>query len=176
MRLISHRGNTSGPAESLENSPSYIMQALQSGLYVETDVWYSSHHQSPHPTIPRIPTPSCSMANWTSPEAGILDNEWYLGHDNPQYQIDIEFIKHDRLILHAKNLDALYELTIMNERLHYFWHENDDFTLTSRGIIWTYPNKEVTRNSIIVCATEEEVSTYKELDCFGICTDYIDSL
>jgi len=142
---ISHRGNTDGPIEDLENSPSYILKTLDLGLCVETDVWY-------------------------------IDNQWYLGHDSPQYQTNIEFLNRDRLILHAKNLAALYELTIMKEQLHYFWHENDDFTLTSRGMIWTYPNKEVTNRSIIVCTSKEDALVYKEKSCFGICTDYITSV
>ena len=39
MILISHRGNTTGPAPAAENSPDYIAKALQSGYNVEIDVW-----------------------------------------------------------------------------------------------------------------------------------------
>ena len=24
---------------------------------------------------------------------------------------------------------------------HYFWHQEDDYTITSKGIIWAYPGK-----------------------------------
>lgn len=39
MKLISHRGNLSGPNPEVENSPSYIKEALYYGFDVEIDVW-----------------------------------------------------------------------------------------------------------------------------------------
>ena len=39
MRLISHRGNTSGPNPSRENHPDYIHEAIDKGFEVEVDVW-----------------------------------------------------------------------------------------------------------------------------------------
>ena len=38
-KIISHRGNLSGPSPSLENKPDYINTAIQKGLDVEVDVW-----------------------------------------------------------------------------------------------------------------------------------------
>ena len=29
-----------------------------------------------------------------------------------------------------------------DKSLNYFWHQTDDFTLTSHGYIWTYPGKK----------------------------------
>jgi len=39
MILISHRGNISGPNQSLENHPDYILTALKGGFDVEIDFW-----------------------------------------------------------------------------------------------------------------------------------------
>lgn len=39
MRLIAHRGNTSGPSE-FENSPAHIVSAIKAGFDVEIDVRY----------------------------------------------------------------------------------------------------------------------------------------
>ena len=39
MILISHRGNIDGPNEVRENSPYYIMEALEAGYDVEIDLW-----------------------------------------------------------------------------------------------------------------------------------------
>lgn len=39
MILISHRGNLDGKDPSKENSPAYIVAALQRGFDVEIDVW-----------------------------------------------------------------------------------------------------------------------------------------
>jgi len=38
MKLISHRGNISGPSP-LENDPSYVNETLRMGFEVEVDVW-----------------------------------------------------------------------------------------------------------------------------------------
>jgi len=101
-----------------------------------------------------------------------IDKQWYLGHDAPEAETSIYFISNKNFILHAKNLQALDYLT--DTDLHYFWHQEDDFTLTSNNLIWTYPNGEVTTKSIIVCQTLEEVETYKDEDIWGLCTDYVE--
>jgi hypothetical protein len=57
----------------------------------------------------------------------------------------------------------------MNKELHYFWHESDQFTITSKGIIWTYPG--FIKNAITVIKTKQKnIPT----NIFGICTDYVD--
>ena len=92
----------------------------------------------------------------------------FLGHDEPQYEIDIDFLKHEKLWCHAKNLEAL-DIMLKND-IHCFWHQNDDYTITSRGFIWAYPGMELTQNCI--CVLPE---LNKEIDfsnCYGICTDY----
>jgi hypothetical protein len=60
--------------------------------------------------------------------------------------------------------------------VHCFWHQKDDFTLTSRGYIWTYPNKEVVKNSIIVCKDLEETLQYSSINIAGICSDFIGAI
>jgi len=99
-----------------------------------------------------------------------IDNKWYLGHDKPLYEVDYEFINNKRFWLHTKNIDALNKLVSMNNNLKYFWHQNDDFTLTSNGYIWTYPNKPLTKNSISV---KPDLDFDKISFCYGICSDYI---
>ena len=96
------------------------------------------------------------------------NNDWYLGHDKPQYLVDEAFLKNKKLWCHAKNLDAL-NLMLENKKIHCFWHQNDDFTLTSKNYIWTYPNKNITSNSIIVLKNSKDKISKK---CFGICTDF----
>ena len=92
-----------------------------------------------------------------------------LGHNVPQYEIDIQFLKDRNLVLwcHAKNIQALSELIQYN--INYFWHQEDDVTLTSRGYLWTYPGKELTENSICVNPSPNNIPT----GCAGICDDEI---
>jgi len=95
------------------------------------------------------------------------NGKWYLGHDKPNYQIDESFLENKKLWCHAKNLDAL-NLMLKNKKIHCFWHQNDDFTLTSKNYIWTYPDKDTRDNSIIVLIKKEKIPK----KTFGICTDF----
>lgn len=105
-----------------------------------------------------------------------LRDGWYLGHDMPTYQTDIEYLSQNGLWIHAKNLEALYELS--KTKLNYFWHQEDDFTLTSHGYIWTYPNKRLTDHSVCVMPNwhDGELRSARDAKCFGICSDYVASI
>ena len=79
-------------------------------------------------------SPSCEI------DVRYINGKWMLGHDNPDFEVPFEFLEQTGLWIHAKNLEALYILSKTN--LVYFWHQEDDFTLTSNNYIWTYPGKE----------------------------------
>ena len=97
-----------------------------------------------------------------------LNSKWFLGHDGPENEIDIQFLFKSSLWCHAKNIESMFEMSKYS-CIHSFWHQNDDVTLTSRGYMWTYPGKPLTKSSI--CVMPETVSTYTSFDCYGICTD-----
>ena len=98
----------------------------------------------------------------------LIKDSSYLGHNNPEHLIDMEFIKKKQLWFHAKNIDAFHKLLKLNVTC--FWHQNDDVTLTSNGFIWTYPGKKLTKNSICVLP---EINNIKKFNCAGICSDHI---
>jgi len=98
------------------------------------------------------------------------NNGFYLGHDNPQYKIDVNFLINSNLWCHAKNGDALHEMS-KYDSIHYFWHEDDDYTLTSKGFIWTYPKKLLYYNS--VCVLPEYGYNGSLQNCYAICSDNI---
>lgn len=97
-----------------------------------------------------------------------IDGGWFLGHDVPHYPVGDVFIDQikNNAWLHCKNINALEKLDKNNYK--FFWHQNDDYTLTSNGYIWTYPGKNITSKSIIVDLNLDN----KYLDVYGICTDY----
>ena len=99
------------------------------------------------------------------------DNKFFLGHDSPEYRVSLDYLQNDLLWCHAKNLLSLE--IMLKEGIHCFWHQTDDFTLTSRGFIWTYPSKPVSKKNIIVCQTLEDTIYYSKHDVAGICSDYI---
>jgi len=71
------------------------------------------------------------------------NKQWYLGHDFPQYKVNLHFLKQKGLWCHAKNHQAL--LNMLKEDVHCFWHENDKVTLTSRGFMWALPGVQTGR-------------------------------
>jgi hypothetical protein len=101
------------------------------------------------------------------------DGEWWLGHDDPTYLVDFKFLEQPGLWIHAKNLPALHILG-EDPKLNFFWHQEDDFTLTSQGYIWTYPGKLLTDRSISVMPEWNDPNFNNlNFNCFGICSDYI---
>lgn len=94
----------------------------------------------------------------------------FLGHDGPDHQISLKYLtdRQDMLWCHAKNLDALH--TMVDVGLHCFFHNTDDFTLTSKGFIWTFPQKPVTSRSILV--HPELTPNLNVADVAGICSDF----
>tara|TARA_B100001057_G_C22784732_1_gene925093 strand:- start:782 stop:1216 length:435 start_codon:yes stop_codon:yes gene_type:complete len=102
------------------------------------------------------------------------NNNLWLGHDKPEYKIDISFLKNSKIWCHSKNLGALNYL-IDNFKINTFWHQNDDYTITSKGYIWAYPNKVVTKKAILVVENNIKKSEIPK-ECLGICSDYIANL
>lgn len=100
------------------------------------------------------------------------DEIFYLGHDEPVYQADSWFLKDNRLWCHAKNLKALENM--LNLGIRCFWHEEDTCTLTSDGIIWTYPGKKLMTKSIAVMPEKARYSIEELKSCYGICSDNIE--
>ena len=100
------------------------------------------------------------------------NNQFYLGHDNPEYRIDINFLMTLNLWIHCKNSNALSEIG-KYKNINYFYHNIDNYTLTSKGYIWVFPGKELINNSIAVLP---EITEYSDEDlkiCYGICSDNI---
>ena len=104
----------------------------------------------------------------------LVNGSWYLGHDKPEYSIRYEYLKNDFLWCHAKNLEALSSM-IKDSKIHCFWHQEDDVTLTSRNYIWTYPGKELKEKSICVMPEKSNIKpgSNKLEGCVGICSDII---
>lgn len=105
----------------------------------------------------------------------INEGSLFLGHDKPQYQIQRNFLNSDNLWIHAKNHEALIWLTTSD--LNYFWHQNDDYVITSHCYVWAYPGKLTSPRSICVMP-EWHDPDFKNipLNCFGICSDYINKI
>jgi len=98
-----------------------------------------------------------------------IDGQFWLGHDEPQYRTFLPFLQDSRVWCHAKSLECLIELLSPLRGVHCFWHQDDDYTLTSKGYIWTYPGKPVCPQSVLVI---EDAREYNGPICHGLCSDY----
>jgi hypothetical protein len=146
MKLISHRGNIDGPNNSQENNPEYIDNALKFFYDVEVDL-------------------------------RLKNDKFYLGHDEPQYYVSMIWLveRKDNLWIHCKDLDCLNIFSNSPIDFNYFWHQEDDYTLTSKNFIWTYPGKEYKSKSVIVMPEWDNMSydELKNVNCYGVCSDYV---
>ena len=158
VRLIAHRGNTKGSLPKRENTVAYIEEAIESGFDVEIDI-------------------RANELKGIEKQMSISPYKYILGHDEGETEVSYEWLlsHYDKLWIHCKDLLSLRAL--YGSPLNYFWHQEDDFTLTSKNIIWTYPLKNVTDKSVIVCFTPEEASFWKgEKAILGICCDWVGEL
>jgi hypothetical protein len=151
MKLIAHRGNTNGSNTDIENSPKQIDKCIEQGYNVEIDVRYDDNSDT-----------------------------FWLGHDTPDYSVTWKWLNErvEYFWIHCKDIGTLHKFSVSANEYNYFWHQNDDFTLTSKNYIWTYPGKPFTTNSVIVCPEwgEPNWDSLKYEKCYGICTDFVEKI
>jgi hypothetical protein len=154
MRLIAHRGNIDGPKPLEENRPEYIEEAIKQGFDVEIDIRYDR-----------------------------FDDRIYLGHDEPQYYVPMTWLvkRKDKLWIHCKDFKSLDIFSNIPIDFNFFWHENDKYTLTSKGYIWTYPGQLFGNNSVIVMPEVFDLQNIQDNDTivyskksFAVCSDYVE--
>jgi hypothetical protein len=139
--VIRHRNRYSGPSED-DNNPYYINSAILEGYHVEIDLHYKN-------------------------------GQLYLGHDYGKYKIDLDFLvsRKKNLWIHAKTPQTLEYLTHTCSSLNYFYHNNDDYALTSQKFIWCHPRvKYIPKNGIKL---DFSIKPDYNISCAGICVDYI---
>lgn len=148
MIYIAHRGLYLGPDKEKENHPDQISLALEQDYDCEIDVH-------------------------------VVNNKLYLGHDEPIYEVDEYWLRNSRFWIHAKNKETLlWFYKCKNWKYNYFWHENDQYTLTSKGFIWTHPNSKLLSISIMVMPeyVDNTLNNAVEARCFAICSDFVQDI
>jgi glycerophosphoryl diester phosphodiesterase len=142
MKIISHRGNLTGPNPIRENSIDYIEEAIAEGFDVEIDLRCKDHHFYLGHDDPKYHVPMSWLVKWKN-----------------------------KLWIHCKNRDALEKLSTSVVEFNYFWHESDTYTITSKGIGWTLVGKIPYSNSVVVLPEISFLANEYIENSFGICTD-----
>ena len=101
----------------------------------------------------------------------LIDGNFFLGQDEPQYQVHGTFLMKKGLWCHAKNIDAFYLMSLDN-RIHCFSHDKDEVALTSRGYFWSSSENKMTSKSICVMPPN---STDLPKNIAGVCSDNVGS-
>jgi hypothetical protein len=119
----------------------------------------------------------CALGNGYDVEIDlrIIDNELWLGHDEPQYKVTHRWIRERRnnLWIHCKNFEASKQSWIYQS----FCHSGDPFTYTSTGKLWLHDlTQEIDSSVIIPLLSMKEIEEYSDIivhkNVYGICTDY----
>jgi hypothetical protein len=93
------------------------------------------------------------------------DNEFYLGHDEPTYHINLNWLRNKKFWCHAKNIEALNKM--LKQDIHCFWHQEDYVTLTNKGHIWCFPGHEIDGGIMV----DHGQGVPEGINILGICTD-----
>jgi hypothetical protein len=147
---ICHRGNLYGPVKQLENNFGILIQRSIHGYHTEIDVWY---HEK---------------------------NLW-LGHDRPEYKITFDWLASDkRRLIHAKD-GKTFEYMILEAGkravdLHIFYHTEEDYILTNKGLIICYPGKPLLEGSVCMMPERANYTEDEKQKCFSICSDRKDAV
>jgi hypothetical protein len=96
-----------------------------------------------------------------------IGNLFFLGHDRPQYKIERPYLLQKNLLVHCKNVAALDDLF---EDAHCFFHQNDQYTITSKGEIVCYPGQDPVKGGILM-KCEHFTNLHEQ---FVLCSDYIE--
>lgn len=158
MRIVSHRGNLTGPDKEKENTESYLIETLERGFDIEFDIWYMGSkfwlgHDNPVKSF-SIDT----LLHWSTV---YMNQNFYV---------------------HCKNMWALEEMVKISKRnIIPFFHDIDQCILLKDNTIWVHPNAvnsaSVRENCIAVfpaCKTiKYDINYDVDFERFhGICTDY----
>ena len=140
-----HRGNLFGPVKETENNFGVLLQRSIQGHHVEVDVWYHEH------TL-------------------------WLGHDKPEYKITLEWLlSSKRRLVHAKDGPTFeYLLQETGKRaldIHVFYHTDEDYVLTNKGLVICYPGKPLLEGSLCMMPERASYSSEELQHCFSVCSD-----
>jgi len=148
MILIAHRGNTFGPNPKMENSPDYILDALERGYDVEIDVWYSSYSK-----------------------------EWYLGHNAAQYKVEESFLKNNSVWCHAKTVETFLQLLDIGAHTFFIDKDYATLT-SKRYIWLSPTHGEIISGTICVMPEDarwKDANKDQLRECQGICSDFVEN-
>jgi hypothetical protein len=108
-----------------------------------------------------------------------INDEFWLGHDEPQYKVVVTWIKlrKDKLWIHCKDTESASELLKLDNGYKIFCHTNDPYVLTTTNHLWVHDlTTRVDSTSIIPLIGLEDIKNYKGNTPFAVCSDYVSKI
>lgn len=103
----------------------------------------------------------------------------YLGHDTPDYLVDMEWMFNiiGKLWIHCKDIDS-YKIVSNIKNSRYFCHTSDSFSLISTNQLWVHDiSLKLNENCIIPLLSIEDINNFSYTEkVHAICTDYVKNL
>lgn len=106
----------------------------------------------------------------------LIDNEFWLGHDTPDYKISQTWImkRKNNIWFHCKDLYSAQKFIEMDCEIKFFCHSSDSFVLTSTNHIWVHDLDLNLNNTCIVPLLEDTtIEGFKEKNVHAVCLDNI---
>lgn len=117
-----------------------------------------------------------------------VDGIFYLGHDEPTYEVNEHFLENPNVICHAKSSCAFMEM-LKNQKIHSFWNDKDLYALTSKNFIWTLDdntprfsdfhkmlNPIISRRIFCKPDFDSNLAQWHYDTYYGICSDYVGNI
>lgn len=101
------------------------------------------------------------------------DGLLFLGHDSPDYEIDLGWLceRSSSLWVHCKDFDSLSML--VDKDLRIFFHEKENYSIINNKLIWAHDLSNIDSKCIIPLLTEDQVMSWDPKPVFGICSDFV---
>ncbi len=106
-----------------------------------------------------------------------VGGQLWLGHDSPTEMVTDDFLERTLLLnvwWHCKDKESFDYF--LNEGSHCFWHDEDDYALTSSGVVWAHPKVKLRgdlSNTVLVMP-ERSPHNVDLKGLYGVCTDWPD--
>lgn len=98
----------------------------------------------------------------------------FLGHDGPDHSVTMEWLEQraNSVWVHCKNAGAIS--AVGQSDLNWFYHNQDDYTLTSKGFLWAYPGRELPQTKVVALHFGKDFNYNRSLyGAHAVCGDYV---
>jgi hypothetical protein len=105
-----------------------------------------------------------------------VDGEFWLGHDEPQYKIELSWmrLRKTKLWFHCKDINSALILSKLDEDFKYFCHSQESYVCTSHKYLWVHDlTSDINDKCIIPLLTKQDIKNYNNNKSYAICTDFV---